>query len=139
MLGGSAPIDPPGNDENSLAVRALRQGIEAWVELMESGGMRLSDRARTYFLTNDPNALAAAIIAFGSWPRAAPRIACPALLYAGDQDGVHDGLMRYAEELPRATFQTVLGAGHAPTFADSARTLPFALDFLNEVVASADE
>lgn len=129
ITGGSAPTEPVVGDPPDPQITALRSGIEAFVELMDPGGTGLTPQAREFFLSNDAAALAEVRAAQRTWPKSAPRLECPALLYAGGADGVHDATKAYANELG-AAFHTIPGANHGMAFGISAPVLPLVLEFL---------
>jgi pimeloyl-ACP methyl ester carboxylesterase len=133
VIGGSAPSDMVEVVRDDPQEVALRKGIQAYVDLMDPNGNVLTEQARTFFLSNDADALAALRAATLRWRVTAPRIACPALIYAGEKDAVHERAESYVADLPDARFRTVPDANHGMAFGVSAPVLPWVRDFLGDI------
>jgi pimeloyl-ACP methyl ester carboxylesterase len=111
------PMDGPMLRAVSDAVAAGRErGMLALVETWESAiGDRFPEPARTWMLQNDPVALDAEFrSAFLEGPISRDLTAwtTPCLIYAGEEDEMHDGAARAATEIPGATFVSLPGHTH---------------------------
>ncbi len=137
VIGGSHPyrLDPSVAD----AYAGLRNGMETYVANMERlAGAVLPPERRAALLQNDPEALAAAMLSFRDRPSfedVLPTMTVPCLLYAGTADPAHESVKRCAEALPNASFFSVPGLAHRPTFEASALVLPHVLPFLRSLQA----
>ena len=135
ILGGSAATERPKLGEDHPQVAALRAGMDAYIEFMDPTGNMLSEEARNFQRAHDPTALAELRVSMLEWPEQGPELTCPTLVYAGDQDGVHNAARHYATTLPNARFESVLGGNHGTTFAVSPPIVTFVRQFLESTVS----
>ncbi len=111
------PVDGPMLRSVADAVAAGREhGVVAFVETWESSiGERFPEPGRTWILENDPIALDAAfrsLFVEGSISRSLANWNVPCLIYAGEDDEMHDGAARAAAEIPGAVFVSLPGHTH---------------------------
>jgi 3-oxoadipate enol-lactonase len=97
----------------------------------------LRDLTAARIAANDPAAYRRAILALARfWPGAAfKRIACPALIIAGDADRVVPGVYqaRLREALPHSGFVPITGGGHACNIDHADEVNAAVLEFLDHV------
>lgn len=111
------PLDGPMLRGVSDAVAAgAARGMEAFVESWESSiGERFPEPGRSWMLENDPLALEAAfrsISSEGPVSRDLTTWRIPCLIYAGEDDEMHENAARAAAEIPNATFVSLPGHTH---------------------------
>ena len=112
------PVDSPMLRAVTDAVAAGKEkGMVAFVETWESLliGERLPEPARTWMLENDPLALDAefrSAFVEGSISPDLSKWNVPCLIYAGEEDEMHEDAARAAEEIPSATFVSLPGQTH---------------------------
>jgi pimeloyl-ACP methyl ester carboxylesterase len=111
------PLDGPLLRSVREAVAAgTARGMPAFVETWETSlGERFPEPGRSWMLENDPLALEAAFrstFTEGSVSRdlTAWKLAC--LIYAGEDDEMHENAARAATEIPNATFVSLPGQTH---------------------------
>jgi pimeloyl-ACP methyl ester carboxylesterase len=104
--------------EQDIAI--LRQGMPAWVDLMEDIGVFKQypkpTARKERLLAADADALIASIMASVENPGvgdALARITIPCLLIAGQEAGGNDFAWEAARDLPVADFVSIAGIGHA--------------------------
>jgi pimeloyl-ACP methyl ester carboxylesterase len=134
------PMDSPMLRAVTEAVAAGRErGMDALVETWEGSiGERFPEPARTWMLDNDPLALDAAFrSAFLEGPISSDlsRWTTPCLIYAGEEDELHDGAARAATEIPGATFISLPGHTHFTADRVGDELLPRVLAFLRSASA----
>jgi pimeloyl-ACP methyl ester carboxylesterase len=111
------PVDGPMLRAVSDAVAAGREhGMVAFVETWESSiGERFPEPGRTWMLDNDPLALDAefrSLFNEGSVSQDLTKWKVPCLIYAGEEDEMHENAARAATEIPGATFVSLPGHTH---------------------------
>lgn len=111
------PVDGPMLSAVADAVAAGRElGMVAFVETWESSiGERFAEPGRTWMLKNDPLALDAefrSLFLEGPVSRDLTKWNVPCLIYAGEDDEMHDDAERAAAEIPSATFISLPGHTH---------------------------
>lgn len=125
---GGDPYPPsPGYVESiSQDLSYMRNGMQAWVELMEDIGVfnQYPNPAarKERMLAADADALIASITASLENPGvvdALPHLQMPCLVIAGQQAGGNDVARRAANELPLADFVSIAGIGHAMVHAQT--------------------
>ena len=137
-IGGMHPYESGGNWSVEARVDLLRQGMEAYVASLESGGEPVDPARRARLLANDAEALIAAISApRGGIEDVLPTMAMPCLLYVGEADGFYDGAKECARQIPDATFVSFPGLDHGQTSQASGPLLPHLTEFLNRVAPQA--
>ena len=103
------PLDGPllRSVRDAVAAGATR-GMNAFVESWETSlGERFAEPGRSWMLENDPLALEAAfrsISSEGPVSRDLTSWRIPCLIYAGEDDEMHDDASRAATEIPNAAF-----------------------------------
>jgi pimeloyl-ACP methyl ester carboxylesterase len=120
VLCGNQPYawpDGPMLRAVSEAVAAGRaSGMVALVQTWESAiGERFREPGRTWMLNNDPLALDAMFrssLAEGAISKDLTKWRVPCLIYAGDEDEMHEGASRAAGEIPGAIFLSLPGHTH---------------------------
>jgi pimeloyl-ACP methyl ester carboxylesterase len=111
------PLDSPMLRAVSAAVSiGTQQGMAAFVESWESAlGEAFPEPGRTWLLRNDPLALDAAFRSApleGNISQDLTRWDLPCLIYAGENDEMHDKAARAAAEIPGASFVSLPGHTH---------------------------
>ncbi len=100
----------------AAADAAILRGMEGFVDAFEAGlGVRFPEPARTLELQNDPEAIRAAwasVFAEGAIADDLSDWRVPCLIYAGEDDEMHDAASRAADEIPTATFLSLPGHTH---------------------------
>jgi pimeloyl-ACP methyl ester carboxylesterase len=129
------PTESPMLRAVTDAVAAGKErGTDALVESWErSIGDRFPEPGRTWMLDNDPLALDAEFrSAFLEGPISADLSTWtkPCLIYAGEEDEMHDGAARAAAEIPGATFLSLPGHTHFSAERVGEELLPAVLAFL---------
>ena len=129
------PTESPMLRAVTEAVAAGRErGMDALVESWETSiGERFPEPGRTWMLDNDPLALDAEFrSAFLEGPISPDlsRWTTPCLIYAGEEDEMHDGAARAATEIPGATFISLPGHTHFSAERVGDELLPRVLAFL---------
>jgi pimeloyl-ACP methyl ester carboxylesterase len=132
------PLDGPMLRAVSEAVAAGReQGMEAFVETWEASiGERFPEPGRSWMLENDPLALDAAfrsILQEGSVSSDLSRWTVPCLIYAGEDDEMHDGAARAAAEIPTAAFLSLPGHTHFSAERVADELLPHVLTLFRSI------
>jgi pimeloyl-ACP methyl ester carboxylesterase len=122
VLCGNQPYEWPVNGPMMRAVAdavavGREHGMVAFIETWESSliGERLPEPSRTWMLQNDPVALDAEIrSAFVEGPisRNLTKWNVPCLIYAGEEDEMHENAARAAAAMPGATFVSLPGHTH---------------------------
>jgi pimeloyl-ACP methyl ester carboxylesterase len=122
VLCGNQPYAWPSDSPMLRAVTdavasGKEEGMVAFVETWESLliGERLPEPARTWMLENDPLALDAefrSAFAEGSISEDLSKWNVPCLIYAGEEDEMHENAARAAAEIPGATFVSLPGHTH---------------------------
>ena len=141
VLCGNQPYEWPDGPMLRAVVDAVEvgraHGIDAFVETWEASiGERFPEPSRTWMLQNDPIALRAMIrssLAEGAIDTDLTRWTLPCLIYAGEQDEMHDGAARAAAEIPGATFISLPGHTHFSADRVGDELLPRVLEFLRTV------
>lgn len=133
---GGDPFAPSPGYMTSIEqdLEVLRQGMHAWVDLMDEIGVfnqypKPKER-KERLLAADGDALVASIIASTNNPGVATdlvRLTMPCLLIAGQQAGGNDNLRQAARDLPLADFVSIAGIGHAMVHART--VLPYVRGF----------
>jgi pimeloyl-ACP methyl ester carboxylesterase len=94
----------------------VARGMNAFLETWESSiGEPFPEPGRSWILENDPLALEAAFRSTsteGSVSRDLTAWKVPCLIYAGDDDEMHENAARAATEIPNATFVSLPGHTH---------------------------
>jgi pimeloyl-ACP methyl ester carboxylesterase len=134
------PMDGPMLRAVSDAVAAGKErGMPALVETWEASiGERFPEPARTWMLENDPLALDAEFrSAFLEGPISRDLTAwtTPCLIYAGEEDVMHDGAARAAAEIPGATFVSLPGHTHFSAERVTDQLLPQVLELFGSIRA----
>jgi pimeloyl-ACP methyl ester carboxylesterase len=119
--GGDPYAPPPGyiaSVERDITI--LRQGMQAWVDLMEEIGVFSQypnpTARKERLLALDADALIASIVAWTEYPGigdALARLTMPCLLISGQHEGGNDLARQAAQNLPVADFVSVAGITHA--------------------------
>ena len=113
--------------------------MEQVVAGFEESGRRIPEPLRATILANDAEALQAFILEAPHWPSREGTIVgatLPCLILAGERDAqYHDEAQRAAAQLPTATFVSLPGLDHLPTFMRSDEVLPHVTEFLARVTA----
>ena len=108
------------------------QGMTAFVESWEASlGERFAEPGRSWMLENDPLALEAAFRSIsleGSVSRDLAAWNVPCLIYAGEDDEMHDDAARAATEIPNATFVSLAGHTHFSAERVAGELLPRVLE-----------
>jgi pimeloyl-ACP methyl ester carboxylesterase len=117
------------------AVDAGRErGMDALVEMWEKSiGERFPEPGRTWMLDNDPLALDAEFRSAFLEGSISPDLSTwttPCLIYAGEDDEMHEGAARAASEIPEATFISLPGHTHFSAERVGRELLPRVLAFL---------
>jgi pimeloyl-ACP methyl ester carboxylesterase len=138
------PLDSPMMRAVSEAVAAGRErGMEALVETWEESiGERFPEPGRSWMLENDPLLLDAAfrsILQEGSVSSDLSRWTMPCLIYAGEDDEMHDGAARAAGEIPTATFLSLPGHTHFSAERVADELLPHVLTLFRSKVPPESE
>jgi pimeloyl-ACP methyl ester carboxylesterase len=111
------PLDGPmlRGVRDAVAAGAAR-GVSAFVETWESAiGERFPEPERSWILENDPLALEAAFRSIATEGSVSPDLTTwtvPCLIYAGEDDEMHDDAARAATEIPNAAFVSLPGHTH---------------------------
>jgi pimeloyl-ACP methyl ester carboxylesterase len=127
------PVTPEDVEFDTSLIATLRDGMDAWAELVEATG-----RHREILLEADAEALIGAVYAEIDDPGVADSLAqmvMPCLLIVGELDDANDLARQAARELPRADFVSVGGLGH-----DARKSnvwLPYVNAFLQHVQTGA--
>lgn len=131
VLGGAAPF---GRPPNAAWAELFHRGMEAFItEGVERAMGPLPAETRALWLTNDAEALAAAIVGTPNLEADLSSMNLPALVYCGDQDPPHAGAKRATELMPNATFVSLPGLTHLPAFFGADVVLPHVQAFLQGV------
>jgi pimeloyl-ACP methyl ester carboxylesterase len=120
VLCGNQPYEWPEGPMlravSEAVVAGRTHGMVALVETWESSiGERFPEPGRRWMLENDPLALDALLrssLAEGPISQDLSRWRIPCLIYAGDEDEMHDGAARAAAEIPGAIFLSLPGHTH---------------------------
>jgi pimeloyl-ACP methyl ester carboxylesterase len=134
------PMESPMLRAVTEAVAAGRErGMDALLDSWEASiGERFPEPARTWMLDNDPVALEAEFrSAFLEGPisQDLSRWTTPCLIYAGEDDEMHEGAARAAAEIPGATFISLPGHTHFSAERVGEELLPRVLAFLRSASA----
>jgi pimeloyl-ACP methyl ester carboxylesterase len=142
VLCGNQPYEWPTQGPMVRAVSAAvaagrERGMEALVESWEASiGERFPEPGRTWMLENDPLALDAEFrSAFLEGPISEDlsRWSTPCLIYAGEEDELHEHAARAAAEIPGATFVSLAGHTHFSAERVTDHLLPRVLDLFRSV------
>jgi pimeloyl-ACP methyl ester carboxylesterase len=141
VLCGNQPYEWPDGPMLRAVAEAVEVGqelgVEAFVDTWEASiGERFPEPSRTWMLQNDPLALAAMIrssLAEGPIADDFTGWSVPCLIYAGDEDEMHDGAARAAAEIPGSTFISLPGHTHFSADRVGEELLPRVLEFLRSV------
>ncbi|MGH2528582.1 MAG: alpha/beta fold hydrolase [Actinomycetota bacterium] len=133
------PFDSPLLSGVTEAVAAGKQhGMVAFVETWESSiGERFPEPTRTWMLENDPLALDAELrSAFVEGPisRDLTKWNVSCLIYAGEEDEMHEDAARAASEIPGATFVSLPGHTHFSAERVADQLLPQVLELFRSAV-----
>lgn len=133
------PLDGPMMRAVAEAVAAGKdQDMVALVETWESSiGERFPEPARTWMLENDPRALDAefrSVFTEGSVSTDLASWRVPCLIYAGEDDEMHDSAARAAKEIPGATFVSLPGHTHFSAERVADPLLPQVLELFRSVL-----
>jgi pimeloyl-ACP methyl ester carboxylesterase len=121
VLCGNQPYEWPVEGPMLRAVTGAlaagkEHGMVAFVETWESSiGERFPEPARTWMLQNDPLALDAefrSLFVEGPISSDLTKWTVPCLIYAGEEDEMHENAARAASEIPGATFVSLPGHTH---------------------------
>lgn len=121
VLCGNQPYEWPVEGPMLRAVTGAlaagkEHGMVAFVETWESSiGERFPEPARTWMLQNDPLALDAefqSLFDEGPISTDLTKWTVPCLIYAGEEDEMHENAARAASEIPEATFVSLPGHTH---------------------------
>ena len=138
IIGGMSGLPSLNAFDPQQQADVLRRGMEAYVEAAEAQEGPLPADRKAVLLANDPEALAASVLA----PRGTdgieqllPKLNLPCLLYCGDADGFYAGSKESAAMIPNAVFATIPGLDHGQTSRAGDQVLPHVTRFLKEVTA----
>lgn len=111
------PVDGPMLRAVTEALAAGKEhGMVAFVETWESSiGERFPEPARTWMLQNDALALDAefrSLFVEGPISRDLTKWTVPCLIYAGEEDEMHENAARAASQIPGAAFVSLPGHTH---------------------------
>jgi pimeloyl-ACP methyl ester carboxylesterase len=113
IAGGTHPYE----EDLSPFRAALSAGLEKWVDSIEDGVGSLPESARMMFLSNDPQALSAAVaVDRPDVSRALADSGVPVLLYAGTNDPRAALARKYSESFPKVEFLELPGQNHFQAF-----------------------
>jgi pimeloyl-ACP methyl ester carboxylesterase len=135
------PVDSPMLRAVTDAVAAGKErGMVAFVETWESRliGERLPEPARTWMLENDPLALDAefrSAFVEGSISQDLSKWNVPCLIYAGEEDEMHESAARAAGEIPGATFVSLPGHTHLSAERVTDQLLPRVMELFRSAVS----
>lgn len=134
------PMEGPMLRAVTEAVAAGRErGMDALLDSWEASiGERFPEPARTWMLDNDPVALDAEFRSAFLEGRISPdlsRWTTPCLIYAGEEDEMHEGAARAAAEIPGATFISLPGHTHFSAERVGDELLPRVRAFLRSALA----
>ena len=110
------------------ARKALRNGIDAWMEIVE-GWRVYSPAGLARARKNDAAALYALIQDRPDMSDILPSMTMPCLLYAGDADNQYDLIRRCVEELPNASFVSLTDLTHTGVMSRSDLVVPYIHEF----------
>jgi pimeloyl-ACP methyl ester carboxylesterase len=137
VITGYSPFAAAGDEAAEMAAWAtdLQGGIEGFVAGYERRHGILPDDARTRWLSNDGEALAACVAAMivesdGSQVSDLPAIETPVMLLVGTEEPFVEQAREAANLLPRGAFVPLEGLDHVQTFFRSDRVLPHVQEFL---------
>ncbi|HUG15350.1 MAG TPA: alpha/beta fold hydrolase [Thermomicrobiales bacterium] len=134
LITGGGPLRSPCAIFEQLRP-VLELGPATLVKAFDQPPGSLPGSRRAQLLETDTEALLALITERGkSWSLEAllPEIPIPALVYAGENDGLHSDARRAAELLPNATFLSLPGLNHLQAMARASVVLPHIQRFLGE-------
>ncbi len=110
----------------------------AFVETWESSiGDRFPEPGRTWMLENDPVALDAefqSLFIEGSVSEDLTKRIVPCLIYAGEEDEMHENAARAAAEIPGAVFVSLPGHTHFSAERSADELLPHVLELSRSAV-----
>ena len=136
IIGGMSALPSLNAFDPQQQADVLRRGMEAYVAAAEEQEGPMPDDRKAVLLANDPEALAASVLA----PRGTdgiedilPKLNLPCLLYCGDADGFYAGAKESAALIPGAVFATIPGLDHGQTSRASDMVLPHVTKFLKSV------
>ena len=136
VIGGMHPRGPGAEWFNQRA-EELQNGMEAYVAEREAQmGRRMAERRRSSVLANDAEALVASALGSRDTRGLEDGLATatqPCLVFAGDQDDVHDLAQQAADQMPNATFVSLAGLAHLAALTRSDLVLPHVTEFLARV------
>ena len=112
--------------------------MTAFVETWEASlGMRFEEPGRSWMLENDPLALEAAFRSTsseGPVSRDLTSWQIPCLIYAGEDDEMHENASRAAAEIPNAAFVSLPGHTHFSAERVAGELLPRVLELFRGAV-----
>ena len=138
VLGGQHPYGrtlPPSTEQTMLNPDAFAESF------LRRIGMDLNSmppKYRKLLMQNDFKALAACQQDRKSQQAALSKMHMPVLLYAGDEDPVHDKAKQASAELANCRFHTLANLNHGTAFRESVKLLPHVDEFLEESYPSSD-
>lgn len=130
ILGGNHPY----RSENGIKYmhNMFSKGIDNFVKTLEETYGVLPGDTKQQLLSNDLNALLAAIPQ--AWPgfnHILPNISTPCMFYIGEKDeGMKAKLTKATFEIPKYKFHTIQNTDHWETYRKSELIVPHILDFL---------
>jgi pimeloyl-ACP methyl ester carboxylesterase len=136
ILGGMHPYKRDASDFGQR-IKVLKQGIEAYIASMDP---QPDPERKARLLTNDGDALAAALDKTQHWPGTEDvlaSMAMPCLLFAGEADAFFEGSKDAASRIPNSTFFSMPGLDHGEANQRSDLVLPHATKFLAGVSEKA--
>ena len=145
VLGGAHASTRPPERQTQLTQEAetLRTGgMAAYIAAVERQlGRQLPEPPRRRWLANDPEAMAANVLAGRDEPSVEDALAnldMPCLVYVGERESpsTYALAQRAAEALPRARFVPLAGLDHGQAGMRSDLVLPHVRAFLEEVLAA---
>jgi pimeloyl-ACP methyl ester carboxylesterase len=133
------PVDGPMLRAVSGTVAAGREhGMVAFVETWEAAiGERFPEPGRSWVLENDPLALDAefrSLSVEGPISQDLTKWNIPCLIYAGEDDELHENAARAAAEIPGAAFVSLPGHSHLSAERVSDQLLPRVLELFRSAV-----
>jgi len=134
VLGGAHPFGGPAN---AAQAELFRQGMATALAAIEAATSPLPPQLRNRWVTNDPEAMAAAtLIERANLEAYVGTIELPTLMYCGDRDPIHEGAQKAANAIGSATFVSLPGLNHIDGILDKDAILPHVRAFLNRYAAS---
>ncbi len=138
IIGGWGMLETDSEDEKErrrVYFDAFREGMEAWVSLLEKGDRVLPPGMKEDILRNDPEALIAylSVREYVSFEDRLPLVDLPCLFYVGEQDFHYQRSKQTAGIIPGAWFVSFPGLDHLKGFFSSEVVLPHIMRFLASI------